>query len=176
MHTFVLGDAPEIRKLPDTVGRLTALVNLKIECGGLIEPPSRWRLGALRKLELTCNFTRKCRFHNLPHSMFHGFGELVELTISRFSCLQRLPGTLGRLTSLEKLTIAECWQFKNLPTSISNVTRLKILLIQKCRLRDMPCIEALTELHTLELVVSDYSRTTAAAQRHSRRCRVRCRA
>ncbi len=45
---------------------------------------------------------------------------------------------------------------KNLPTSISNLTRLEILLIQECPLQDMPCIEALTELHTLDLAVSDY--------------------
>jgi hypothetical protein len=51
---FVLEGVPLIKKLPDTVGRLTALVNLAIvSCTALTELPWRlWRLGALRKLEL----------------------------------------------------------------------------------------------------------------------------
>ena len=57
---------------------------------------------------------------------------------------------------------------KNLPTSISNLTRLEILLIQECPLQDMPCIEALTELHTLELVVSDYDSGSTAFKALSR--------
>ena len=166
LHTFVLEGTPLIKKLPDPVGRLTALVNLAIErCSALTELPSPLgRVVALRKLELL----NVGKLDKLPHSIFHGFGELVELTISGSHSLQRLPDTLDRLTFLEKLAIAECEQFKNLPTSISNLIRLKILLIRECPLRDMPCIEALTELHRLELVVSDYASGSEAFKALSR--------
>ncbi len=157
LHTFVLESNAQIKKLPDTVGRLTALANLRIAgLWALTALPAC--IGGLRTLHtfvLACSPSIK----KLPDAIGR-LTALVELKISRCWSFQRLPDTL-ELTSLEKLKISECEQFKNLPMSISNLTRLKILVIQGCPLRNMPCIEALTELHTLELIVSDRPRSKA---------------
>ena len=68
-----------------------------------------------------------------------------------------MPDTLGSLTSLERLTLYECSKLKALPASIMHLSRLQILQIDFCPLQDMPCIEALTALRTLELAVTDYT-------------------
>ena len=95
-------------------------------------------------------------------------GTLKQLTLRSLHKLEEMPDTLGRLTSLERLTLSDCSKLKALPASIMHLSRLQHLQIVCCPLQDMPCIEALTALRTLELDVTDYthgSRTFMALSR-----------
>ena len=95
-------------------------------------------------------------------------GALKQLTLSFLSELLEVPETFGRMTALQRLTLFRCYKLKTLPVSIMHLSRLRELRIQDCPLQDMPCIEALTALRTLELAVTDYalgSRTFMALSR-----------
>ena len=71
-----------MKTLPDTVGRLTALANLKIVGLALTElPASIGGLGTLHMFELGCA-----------------------------PLIKKLPETVGRLTALVNLAIARCGQ------------------------------------------------------------------
>ncbi len=70
--------------------------------------------------------------------------------------LQEMPDTIGRMTAIEHLTLASCSKLRTLPVSIMHLSRLQTLCISDVPLEDMPCIEALTELHELPLYVADY--------------------
>ena len=73
-----------------------------------------------------------------------------------------MPDTIGRLTSLEHLTLHCCRSLRTLPASIMHLTRLQKLCLSKVPLEDMPCIEALTALHELRLDVADYAHGSRA--------------
>jgi len=93
---------------------------------------------------------------------------LKEITLRNLAELEELPDTLGRLTSLERLTLAGCSQLHALPASIMHLSRLQHLSIVRCPLQDMPCIEALTALRTLDLGVADYAQGSRAFKALSR--------
>ena len=62
--------------------------------------------------------------------------------------LQELPHTFGRMTALEDLTLSKCLELSALPLSMTLLCRLQTLIIVKCPIQDMPCIQALTAVHT----------------------------
>ena len=66
------------------------------------------------------------------------------------------------MTALEHLTLARCKKLKTLPASITHLSRLQKLWILEVPMEDMPCIEALTALHELRLLVTDYAHGSRA--------------
>jgi len=63
--------------------------------------------------------------------------------------LEEMPDTLGRMTSLESLTIAECLKLKTVPASIGRMTSLESLMIDYCpELKTVPA--SIGQLGTLK--------------------------
>ena len=137
LKNLVLSDLPELQEIPDASG-LTTLVLVRIAyCKKLTALPA-----GLCQLEA-----------------------LKDLTLLGLDALQKMPDTLGRMTALERLELSECGKLKALPPSIMHLSQLQHLQIDGCPLQDMPCMEALKALRTLELFVSHDSRAFKALSR-----------
>ena len=152
LRTLYLYNLPDLNELPQSVGRLSSLVELRIEwCGSLHVLPRRGNFRALQKLRL-----ERVMIHTLSTSVLSGLTSLVTLDI--FDCLRLLglPENFGTLVALESLRLRECPQVTELPASVENLTRLTELECTNCPLEDFPCIDALSALHTLKVVVSWY--------------------
>jgi len=128
-HLTLVG-LDKLEAMPDTLGSLTSLESLAI--------------AACRELK------------TVPASIGQ-VETLTHLTLVWLDKLEEMPDTLGGLTSLESLTLSKCSQLKALPASMMHLSRLQHLEVVECPLQDMPCIEALTALRNLHLVVSDYT-------------------
>ena len=85
------------------------------------------------------------------HSIMH-LTALQDLRLSS-SGLQRLPHSIGRLTALHVLSLANCRDLVELPDSIGRLTALQTLDLSRCtRLEGLPdSIEHLTALQMLNL-------------------------
>ena len=143
----------ELRELPCSVGRLSSLVGLSISrCRSLQELRPLGNLGALKRLELA-----GLELYALPELAFCGLTSLVDLGISHCPKLKRLPEEVGWHSALESLRLDGCLSLKWLPASVGNLTRLTELSCTNCGLMDFPCIDALSALHTLKVVVSNYN-------------------
>jgi len=151
----------KLEEMPD-LGGLTRLEDLKIrDCDKL----KKLDLGGLTRLEDL--EIRNCdKLKKLPASI-EQLGALKQLNFRNLYKLQDMPDTLGSLTALERLTLYACNKLKALPASIMHLSRLQHLHI-RCPLQDMPCIEALTALRTLDLDVTDYTHNSGAFKALSR--------
>ena len=141
LKEFTIDHMSGLQEMPDLIG-LTALDSLTID-GYIyisrISPAALW--GAATFL-----------------SSLVQLGGLRQLILTNQDWLQELPHTFGRMIALEDLTLSECLELSTLPESMMHLSRLQTLMIVKCPIQDMPCIQALTAMHTLHLVVQDYER------------------
>ena len=137
-----------LEELPDLSG-LTALVSLMLDyCGKLKEMPGLDKLTSLESLKI-----RYCEIKALPAGLGQ-LGALKLLSLYGAYELQQMPDALGKMTALESLELVDCHKLRTLPASIRHLLRLRELAIDQSPLKDMPRIEALTALHTLELVIT----------------------
>jgi len=72
------------------------------------------------------------------------------LRLGYFKHVNNLPGICVRLTSLETLHIEGCATLHELPT-VSLMTSLTSLILHKCALIGLPCLESLTAMWHLSL-------------------------
>jgi len=153
LESLTINYLPELKTLPAEIGQLGTLKQLTIQSLDMeAMPDTLGRMTSLQSLTLDC-----CdKLKTVPASIGQ-LGTLTQLTIRCLDKLEAMPHTLGRMTSLESLTIAYCPELKTVPASIGQLGTLKQLTLVYCPLQDMPCIEALTALRTLELAVTDYT-------------------
>lgn len=142
LRTLALHELKD-RTLPDVVGAIATLEELKI--GGKLNtlPASLAGCRALKKLDLT--------------------GALNDgVMISRWDDtkkLKPLPVALGQLTSLEELTLDHCGVVDVSP--LGGLTRLKKLSIEWSGIADVAPLAALTNLEELSLHYADRVKTFA---------------
>jgi hypothetical protein len=146
-------DFPKMRRLPDSIGQLTALTSLVLGgCKGLQQlPDTIGQLTALTSLDLgNCS-----RLQQLPDTI----GQLTALTsldLSWCRSLQQLPDTIGQLTALVWLDLSSCESLEQLPDTIGQLTALTSLDLRYCDLHQLPdTIGQLTALTSLDLRYCD---------------------
>ncbi|CAO2211461.1 unnamed protein product [Urochloa humidicola] len=121
----------QIEWLPDSIGKLTALVTLDISENRILAVPDAiGRLSSLAKLDLHSN-----RIAQLPESI----GDLCNLIYLdlRGNQLASLPSSLGRLVKLEELDVSANY-LTTLPDSIGSLVRLKKLIVETNNLDELP--------------------------------------
>ncbi|KAH1065464.1 hypothetical protein J1N35_030451 [Gossypium stocksii] len=165
---------PMLPRLPDNLGRVTALKSLKIgwcvmldslshglanlislenleiiECPSLITLPeqSLERLSSLRSLSIeNCN-----GFTSLPRGMQHATA-LERLTVMYCSNLASLPDGLQNLLMLKSLTLLSCPELASLPDGVQHMKMLQNLEIRICpKLRALPKVKDLISLRSLAI-------------------------
>ncbi len=116
-------------KLPESVGKLTALRTLNlINCKKLTAlPASVGKLTALRTLDLyACsNLTA------LPESIGN-LGALLTLDLNNCRALNALPKSVGKLGALQTLDLHRCLSLTLLPASVGNLGALRTLNLRDC--------------------------------------------
>ncbi|CAI7882253.1 unnamed protein product [Closterium sp. NIES-54] len=121
-----------LEKLPDSIGLLTGLQKLFIDCMLMDTVPAA--ISSLSSLELLT-----IRHSRLPNP--EEIGELTNLlTLVLSSCadLQQLPSSLGRLSSLTRLSITNC-PIVSLPEGIGQLGGLRELTLSRCKeLTELP--------------------------------------
>lgn len=146
-HTLLDLSYCNFDKLPDELGRLAHLQELRLYCNELIAlPESLGQLTQLRKLFLNDNqltalpknlgqLTQLCeldlydnQFATLP-DVFGQFTQLIDLDV-RNNQLSALPESIGQLSQLKELYVSNN-QLTCLPESIRQLTQLKCLYIEK---------------------------------------------
>jgi Leucine-rich repeat (LRR) protein len=143
---LTIDNCNKLQTLPASLQKLRVLKQFTLrQLNQLREMPNPTALAVLDSL--TIEFCPDIKV--LPASLGR-LGALKQLTLRGLDELRKLPDPVG-LTSLERLTLGQCKRLKVLPVSIRHVSRLRHLSIDWCSLEDMPCIKALTALHTLEL-------------------------
>ncbi|CAI5950174.1 unnamed protein product [Closterium sp. NIES-65] len=141
LTSLVLSMLP-LEKLPDSIGLLTGLQKLFIDCMFTdIVPAAISSLSALELLTI-----RRSRLPN-PEEI----GKLTNLhTLVLSSCadLQQLPPSLGRLSSLTRLSITNC-PIVSLPEGTGQLGGLRELTLSRCKeLTELP--ESITQVSRLE--------------------------
>ncbi|KAJ4949808.1 hypothetical protein NE237_014153 [Protea cynaroides] len=126
--TELLIDRTEIRRLPNSIGKLKNLKTLsaqycKIQKGGIDV------IGGLRSLKhLNLNGNQ---FPSLPKEV-SDLGLLQTLSLMSCDKLQSLPPLLSKLTNLKALHIIFCKNLVELPNTMNCLTGLKSLDLQGC--------------------------------------------
>ena len=110
----------ELHEVPDSIGDLSELESLILDCNYLRDiPKSLGFLTSLKVLNLSTNYLRV-----LPGSL-GSLKELLELDLS-YNKLFELPESLGNLSQLQDLDLSGN-ELKDLPGSLGNLTQLKHL-------------------------------------------------
>ncbi|GLJ40867.1 hypothetical protein SUGI_0845420 [Cryptomeria japonica] len=121
----------QLEWLPDSIGKLTSLVQLNLSENRIVILPSAiGGLTRLTKLDLHSN-----QLHSLPDSI----GELSSLTELdlRGNRLTKLPATIGNISTLVNLDVSSN-HLSSLPESIGQLTNLKILSIGNNEIEELP--------------------------------------
>eukprot|EP00729_Bicosta_minor_P032624 gene32624-biopygen24453 len=121
----------DLRKLPDSVWKLTHLKTLKLrECKNLETLPETGVAGLVNLEVLDLSWCKKLK--QLPQSI----AKLTKLkTLKLYNCenLETLPETgVAGLVNLEALDLELCLKLKQLPQSIAKLTKLKTLNLAGC--------------------------------------------
>lgn len=165
----------DLQALPDTLGNLTALTLLSLECQSLLSlPGSISRLSSLQHLTLhgfrgseydamigsalpdvlgtlmsvTYLCLHSCPVDRMPHTIGH-LSSLQHLSIQGLRYIESLPGSLGALGALTQLHLSQLGYLRHLPHSIGVCAALRLLTIDYClQLETLP--DTLTALACLE--------------------------
>lgn len=158
-----------LEDLPDSFGNLSRLQYLYLAgCSSLTI--SSITFGNIRKLEIL-DLSNCRRMEALPpqvtdqHSLKElnlkhtnltelpiAIGNLRQLEILKLQCpfLEMLPSSLGKLTSLEELTLHFCNKLRHLPDSVGELTHLTTLTIHYAPIEYLPA--AVMRLNNLEIL------------------------
>ena len=134
-----------IKKLPESIGKLTNLQELNLSSTKIEELPE-W-MGELRNLERL--YLRDTNIEQLPESI----GKLANLEWLDLSetKIEELPESIGELTNLKWLDLSET-KIEELPESIGKLTNLKRLDLSETKIEELPeSIGKLTSLEELDL-------------------------
>lgn len=121
----------QLEWLPDSIGKLTSLVQLNLSENRIVTLPSAiGGLTRLTKLDLHSN-----KLQSLPDSL----GELSSLTDLDLhgNHLTKLPATIGNISALVNLDVSAN-HLSSLPESIGKLTNLKILSIGNNEIEELP--------------------------------------
>ncbi|KAK9074829.1 hypothetical protein SSX86_003148 [Deinandra increscens subsp. villosa] len=141
-----------IEWLPDSIGKLSSLINLDLFENSLVALPSSiGNLSSLTKLDLHSN-----KFMELPESI----GDLVNLIHLDLhgNVLTSLPTTFGRLTRLQKLDLSSN-NLSFLPDSIGSLVSLQKLDIETNSIEEIP--HAIGHCLSLKELLADYNKLKA---------------
>lgn len=122
----------QIKKIPESVGRLTTLKKLSFYSPQLEEIPTS--IGNLKKLK-SLSISSENEISQIPDTTC-GLTSLEELKLEKIQ-IRVLPECIGNLTSLKYLTLSNN-QLTELPSSIGNLTKLKILKVNNNKLKLLP--------------------------------------
>ncbi|KAF8010243.1 hypothetical protein BT93_J1009 [Corymbia citriodora subsp. variegata] len=141
----------ELRKLPDSIGRLQSLVELDLSYSKINELPHF--IGNLERLKFLC--CEGCHLEKLPDSIGR-LQSLLELNI-KSTKVSELPHSIGNLERLEILNCFGCY-LENLPNSIGRLQSLVDLDMRYSKIKILPnCIGDLKKLELLYLTGSHIS-------------------
>ncbi|XP_027915331.1 disease resistance protein RGA2-like [Vigna unguiculata] len=115
----------KLKSLSEGVGHLARLESLSIRyCPELMDLPSNMsQLTTLWKVSIAGGSTLPDGLERVP--------SLRSLYIWSCKCAS-LPDWLGDITSLQELSIVNCWELRSLPSSIQRLTNLSSLSIRNC--------------------------------------------
>ncbi|XP_048133530.1 disease resistance protein RUN1-like [Rhodamnia argentea] len=126
-----LVDCYRLRKLPDSIGKLTSLLVLNLFNTRIRNlPDSVGDLKRLEKLYMGCT-----RIRELPRSIGE-LESLLDLDL-QFSAIIALPASIGYLKRLKRLNMA-CSKMRELPNSIGDLKRLKEMNLAYTHIRELP--------------------------------------
>ncbi|KAH7835991.1 hypothetical protein Vadar_031816 [Vaccinium darrowii] len=152
-----------LSSLSESFGHLTALEVLDVRgCPKLVTIPETIKhLNSLRHLTLdgepTFRFLGEVltvtELKTLPEALQH-VTSLQSLSIRSYPGLTSLPDWLGKLSSLQSLTIEYCRKIQSLPEALQHATSLQSLSIHDLELTSLP--DGLGKLSSLQsLTISD---------------------
>ena len=134
-----------IKKLPESIGKLTNLQELNLSSTKIEELPE-W-MGELRNLERL--YLRDTNIEQLPESI----GKLANLEWLDLSetKIEELPESIGKLTNLKRLDLSET-KIEELPESIGKLTSLEELDLNETKIKELSeWLEELINLQRLDL-------------------------
>ncbi|XP_056166363.1 disease resistance protein L6-like [Syzygium oleosum] len=121
-----LRDCHQLRKLPDSIGKLRSLLELDLAQTEIIGLPDS--IGYLKNLEkMSLDFTP---IRELPNSI-GGLQSLLVLDLLGTK-ITELPASIGYLKRLERLLLDQS-EIRELPKAIGMLENLKMLFSQDCR-------------------------------------------
>ncbi|KAL3689099.1 hypothetical protein R1sor_015408 [Riccia sorocarpa] len=141
LESLLLCDLPNLKALPEALGNLHSLQELKLYSSAIGSlPESLGRLSGLTHLKIKGCGNLKA----LPEAL----GNLHSLQrLKLHSCaIESLPESLGRLSALTHLEIRGCGNLKTLPDTIGGLSSLGSLVLHSMTI--LP--EALGNLHSLQ--------------------------
>ncbi|XP_034681482.1 disease resistance protein RUN1-like isoform X2 [Vitis riparia] len=169
LRTLILCGCSELKELPDDLGSLQCLVELKADGTAIQEvPPSINLLTNLQELSLAGCKGWESKSWNLAFSFgssatleplrlprLSGLYSLKELILSDCNLLEgALPIDLGSLSSLEWLDLSRN-SFITIPASLSGLSRLKTLILPYCKsLQSLPELPSSIEYLNAEACTS----------------------
>ena len=123
LEVFSLQDCSRLKNFPEIVGNMSRLPVLLLS-GTAIE--------------------------GLPLSIKHLTG-LTQLNLRNCKSLLSLPDTICCLTSLTSLILSGCSRLDKLPKNLRNLTSLNVLDVSETAIRELPSLEHLSNLTSLNL-------------------------
>eukprot|EP00953_Heterococcus_sp_UTEX-ZZ885_P001379 1259-Heterococcus_DN1.PRE.5 len=125
-----------LKKLPDSLGKLTALTELCLTgCSSLENLPVE--IGQLKVLSML-SLEGCSSLKELPVEIGQ-LTVLTELSLEGCSSLKELPVEIGQLTGLTGLWLTGCSSLENLPAEIGQLTELTTLTLEGCSsLKELP--------------------------------------
>ncbi len=146
LHTLLLRNVP-LTVFPDKASSLSALRNLKLSRTQLTRLPS-W-IGSLDKLE-TLSIDENQKLATLPDELGN-LQTLRSLHIEMRTVFPKLPAALGKLTCLEKLVLNTC-RLEEIPDWVFDLEALRELFVAINPLKRVaPGISKLKNLRSLHL-------------------------
>ena len=150
LQSLELRDCENLHHIQDSIGELTNLTRLWLECVQIEELP--WEIGNLQSLRILA--LRNCgSLDRIPQSVGQ-LKSLKELDLHGCSALETLPGSIGDLVALTSFKFRYCGSLIVLPDSISKLTGIETLRIEQCAsLLSLP--EGLGYMNLSKLHISD---------------------
>ena len=130
-----LTSCKNLKSLPEGIGDLTSLTKLNLQqCYSLVSLPER--IGQLVNLDKNSmeEIMKRCEHMSvIPSTLFDHpyFGTVTELNLSHWK-MDKLPDSIGDLTSLTSLDLSSCKSLVSLPERLGECKSLTSLNLEHC--------------------------------------------